>query len=101
MAKTKRAAVDAAIKLKSQLSAPASANTKERAQAEADAWAERKRGWTNKASEKRSSILNDRAVEAGATSWSVVESAVRDRVIKLPKIPAWYKPRRGPKPSGE
>lgn len=96
MTKNNRAAVNAALKLKSQLAVPASVTSKARAQSEADRWA-KKRAWQNKASAKRAEILRERALEAGGEGWSTVESAVIDGAIVLPMIPEWYKPRRGPK----
>lgn len=94
-----RRKVDASLKLAARLSVPASITTPETAQAEAERWVEKRRIVVNRASATRLSKLHERAIRAGATGWSEVESAVIDGVITLPNIPAWYKPRRGPKKS--
>lgn len=93
-----RRKVDAALKLAASLAVPASVTTPETAQAEAERWAEKRRGWVNKASAKRDGLKNAYAVKRGYSSWTALESAVAiDRVADVTRCPRGYKPRRGPK----
>lgn len=95
----RKKAVDPNMKLTASLAVPASITTPETAQAEAERWAERKRGWAKKANDKRADTLDERAHEFGYASWSEAESAVIDRKAKVTRRPRGYKPRRGPKKS--